>query len=153
MEETYEDGIVLSRSAARRFSYSVEYTKVLQIRSHKIPELGCTIEPYSRPWWQCHFPGIVSGITRINMDSVKVTLDVTCYPVNGDKITTSHGQKGVVTIFRDEDMPVVNSMRAEIVIGTSSIIRRGTTSQLIELRTLIMQFIQWNVILLYRWKK
>eukprot|EP00978_Attheya_sp_CCMP212_P010556 scaffold25642_cov73-Attheya_sp.AAC.3 len=132
MEETYEDGIVLSRSAARRFSYSVEYTKVLQIRSHKIPELGCTIEPYSTPWWQCHFPGIVSDITRIDMDSIKVILDVTCYPVNGDKFTTLHGQKGVATIFKNEDMPVVNGMSAEIVIGTSSIIKRGTTSQLLE---------------------
>ena len=132
MEETYEDGIVLSRSAAERFSYSVECTKVLQVRSHNIPEPGCIVKPYSKSWWQCHFPGTVSSITRMNMDSVKVTVDVMCYPVNGDKFTTLHGQKGVVTIFKDEDMPVVNGMRAEIVIGTSSIIKRGTTSQLLE---------------------
>ena len=43
-----------------------------------------------------------------------------------------HGQKGVVTILDDSMMPKVGGKSAEIVIGSSSIIKRQTVSQLLE---------------------
>ncbi len=53
-------------------------------------------------------------------------------PVNGDKFTTLHGQKGVVTILPNNKMPMVRSKHAELVIGTSAIIKRDTASQIRE---------------------
>ena len=55
-----------------------------------------------------------------------------CIAVNGDKFTTLHRQKGVITILPDSQISIVNSRHAELVIGMLSIIKRGTASQLIE---------------------
>ena len=54
-------------------------------------------------------------------------------PVTGDKFTTFHGQKGVITILDDNDMPSVKGKHdAEFVKGSSSIIKRDTMSQVLE---------------------
>jgi RNA polymerase Rpb2, domain 6 len=53
-------------------------------------------------------------------------------PVNGDKFTTLHGQKGNVTIVEDNMMPSVNGTVADIVISSGSIVKRGTASQIAE---------------------
>jgi DNA-directed RNA polymerase beta subunit len=52
--------------------------------------------------------------------------------VNGDKFTTLHGQKGVVTILNDNEMSVVNGRSAEIVISSSAVFKRETASQILE---------------------
>jgi DNA-directed RNA polymerase beta subunit len=53
-------------------------------------------------------------------------------PVVGDMFTTLHGQKGVITIMDDADMHVVDGHMAELIIGSSSIIKRETHSQVLE---------------------
>jgi DNA-directed RNA polymerase beta subunit len=54
------------------------------------------------------------------------------WPVNGDKFTTQHGQKAVIKIVRDDEMPFAGKRRAELVIGSASVIKRDTPSQLFE---------------------
>ena len=96
------------------------------------PTIHSTILPHSVPWWQNHFDGVVSSIEGIGNGKVKLVVVSHCLPVNGDKFTTLHGQKGVVTILDDYRMPSINGKTADIVIASSSIIKRQTTSQLLE---------------------
>ena len=129
---TYEDGMILSRSAAMRFKYQATHTITLSLGEGSSIRLNDKIQPCSKYWWQYPYPGTVSSleVTRLGMVSVRVTR--TGYPVDGDKFTTLHGQKGIVTIVSDEDMPIVKGRYAEIVIGSTSIVKRSTPSQLIE---------------------
>lgn len=69
---------------------------------------------------------------RYDSGSIAVYVEFLGSPVNRDKFTTLHGQKGVVTILPDEEMPMIRNKHAELVIGSSVIIKRGTASQLIE---------------------
>ena len=69
----------------------------------------------NRPWWQCHFSGTVIMAEPIDTDRTAVTLECECYPVYGDKFTTLHGQKGVITILDDKDMPRIRKRHAELV--------------------------------------
>jgi hypothetical protein len=132
MEETYEDGMVLSRTAANRFKYISNISMYLHASRDDIPTIHSTILPHSVPWWQNHFDGVVSSIEGIGNGKVKLVVVFHCLPVNGDKFTTLHGQKGVVTILDDYRMPSINGKTADIVIASSSIIKRQTTSQLLE---------------------
>lgn len=132
MEHTHEDGIVMSRSAARRFKYKALVSVYLAPSTDTIPKVSTVIKSYSTPWWQNHFDGTVESISASVDGIVRVAISCECYPVNGDKFTTLHGQKGVATILDDYCMPAVNGRHADIVIGTSSIIKRQTVSQLLE---------------------
>ena len=132
MDLTYEDAMVMSRSTTYRFQYRAEVTRILGGNIAAVPPVGSNIDPYSKSWWQCHFPGTITSVVRLDPDRIKVQIVCTCVPVNGDKFTTLHGQKGVITILPDSDMPCVNNSTAELVMGSSSIIKRGTVSQLLE---------------------
>jgi RNA polymerase Rpb2, domain 6 len=132
MELTYEDGMVMSRSAARRFGYEATISVYLNPAVNTIPLLGDVVEPFSTVWWQNHFDGKVVHRAAGPHGTVRLSIQCSCHPVNGDKFTTLHGQKGVVTIFDDHEMPMVNGTPAEIVIGSSSVIKRETASQLLE---------------------
>ena len=132
MHLTHEDGVVMSRSASERFKYKAEINRTLSVFDRHIPDVGTIIEPYSRNWWQCHFKGTVIVVKQIDPDRILLILSCICYPVNGDKFTTLHGQKGVVTILEDHKMPHISDRQAEIVIGSSSILKRGTVSQMLE---------------------
>ena len=132
MEETYEDGMVLSRTAANRFKYISNISMYLDASRDDFPTIHSTILPHSVPWWQNHFDGVVSSIEGIGNGKVKLVVVSHCLPVNGDNFTALHGQKGVVTILDDYRMPSINGKTADIVIASSSIIKRQTTSQLLE---------------------
>mmetsp|Transcript_2713 Transcript_2713/g.7224 ORF Transcript_2713/g.7224 Transcript_2713/m.7224 type:complete len:810 (+) Transcript_2713:24952-27381(+) len=132
MEYTYEDGIVMSRSAASRFRYIANVSVYLDPHRDEIPNKHSTINPYSTNWWQNHFKGTVSSIEATSTNLVRVVVYCECLPVNGDKFTTLHGQKGVVTILDDLQMPNIDDFTAEIVIGSSSVIKRQTLSQMLE---------------------
>jgi hypothetical protein len=132
LELTYEDGMVMSRSAASKFKYVSTTSIYLNPHKYNIPQVDDVIVSFSVAWWQNHFNGTVVRIQPGPNATAKVTIRSECTPVNGDKFTTWHGQKGVITILEDEEMPKVNDKYAEIVIGSSSIVKRGTTSQLVE---------------------
>jgi DNA-directed RNA polymerase beta subunit len=103
----------------------------------KNSKIGSYIQAYEYPWWQVAFEGKIMVVEATRNGAIRVHLEYIGLPVNGDKFTMLHGQKGVATILSDEDKPHVRlpngSYRAaEIVIGSSAIIRRGTPSQLLE---------------------
>jgi hypothetical protein len=77
------------------------------------------------PWAGGH-----TATTRLGV--VKVTIEREGIPANGDKFSTLHGQKGVITIVPDNRMPIIGAERTEIIIGSVSIVKRGTPSQLLE---------------------
>ena len=131
MKYTYEDGIVLSRTTARRFRYTANVSVCVSCSS-SIPNKGDSVEAYSKPWWQNHFGGKVVSVSSGPQDTIRLEIYCECLPVNGDKFTTLHGQKGVVTILDDREMPVVADVCAEMVLGSSSVIKRQTVSQLLE---------------------
>jgi len=132
LELTYEDAIVMSRSAACRFKYTSHTSVHLPPSGSKIPSIGEKISPFSTAWWQNHFEGIVVQKQPGPNATVTVTVESMCLPMNGGKFTTLNGQKGVVPILDDIDMPSVHGKHAELVIGSSSIVKRGTPSQLQE---------------------
>ena len=131
MHETYENGVVLSASAASRFKYYCIKAVSLPNGS-RIPDISSVICPFSVPWWQVPFEGVVVSVTRCISDRIRVLVEYIGYPVDGDKFTTLHGQKGVATVLEDSKMPVVNGRVADIVIGSSAIVKCHTASQLLE---------------------
>jgi DNA-directed RNA polymerase beta subunit len=128
---TYEDGIAMSLSAANKFQYLC--VKQVPIRNGPdVPVKGTKVSPMSKSWWQVPFEGTVVSSKFVSRDLTRLSVSFVGSPVNGDKFTTFHGQKGVVTIVTDELMPKVMGVTAELVIGSSVIIKRETPSQLIE---------------------
>ena len=131
MSLTYEDDMVMSRSVASKLRYPCKKrVKLWDISA--VPAINSKIPPFSRSWWQVGFEGTVVDATRSVSDSIIVYIEFVGLPVNGHKFTTLHGQKGVVTILPDTEMLIVSNQHAELVIGSSVIIKRGTASQLIE---------------------
>lgn len=64
--------------------------------------------------------------------------------VNGDKMTTLHGQKDIITIPDDRLMPCIQGRHAEIVIPSASILKRGTSSQVIEAASVFYERYNWD---------
>jgi DNA-directed RNA polymerase beta subunit len=64
------------------------------------------VTPFSFAWCQIGFDGRVTKLSTNQMGKVRITLEYVGYPVNGDKFTTLHGQKGVVTILPDNMVPM-----------------------------------------------
>ena len=127
----------MSISAAARLRYFFRRTVILSATA-KIPKIGDIIQPFAHPWWQVAFEGRLVSVEINRLGTVRLVFDYIGLPVNGDKFTTLHGQKGVVTILQDDLMRqvVIQSTGlhrvAEIVIGSSAVIRRDTVSQLLE---------------------
>ena len=51
MHLTYEDGMVMSRTASKRFKYEAEVHRIVSAFSKHIPKRGSIIDQYSRSWW------------------------------------------------------------------------------------------------------
>ena len=134
---TYEDGFVGSLSAMKRFKYEKEQEVSLELKEALGLKVGAVVAPCSTRYWSIPCEGVVTKL-RSSKDGSKViaTIKRTCYPATGDKFTTVHGQKGVVTIVEDERMPVLlgapDGFRVEFVIGSTSLIKRSTPGQLKE---------------------
>lgn len=81
------------------------------------------------------YPGTVvsSRLTRVGSVELKISRLSSC--VTGDKLATCHGQKGIVTVVKNEFMPYVEKDGfgyAEVVISSTSLMKRSTVSQLME---------------------
>lgn len=59
IELTYEDAIVMSRSAATKLIYTCRISVYLNPVKHSIHDIGDTIALFDTTWWQNHFGGIV----------------------------------------------------------------------------------------------
>jgi hypothetical protein len=98
---TYEDGIAMSLSAANKFQYLC--VKQVPIRNGPdVPVKGTKVSPMSKSWWQVPFEGTVVSSKFVSRDLTRLSVSFVGSPVNGDKFTTFHGQKGVVTIVTDD---------------------------------------------------
>ena len=89
MDLTYEDGIVLSSSAASKFKYLCVKRVVLH-NAHDIPELGSTIGPFSRVWWQIGFESKLVSIAPRPDGGVLLSLEYVGFPVDGAIQMTSY---------------------------------------------------------------
>lgn len=130
---TYEDAFLMSATCARRFMCLVESVVPVTERERSMYNVGDTVEPCSKSWWPVPVAGLVSGfhVTSNGEHRMKVTRE-TC-AVTGDKFSTWHGQKGVVTVVPDRIMPLLPDGRvAELVVSSTTLIKRGTVGQLME---------------------
>jgi hypothetical protein len=50
MELTHEDGMLMSRSGAKKFPYTAIVTVSIDPAKHKIPDKGGIVEPHSVGW-------------------------------------------------------------------------------------------------------
>jgi hypothetical protein len=132
MQWTYEDGMVLSRTAAKRFNCAARASIYLDPVKDKTPLMGSEVIPHCVCWWQNHFGIMVSQINTIPSGGLRIIALHECSPVNGDKFTTLHGQKGAMTVLDDCFMPSMNGRTADIATGGSSTIKRQTVIQLLE---------------------
>lgn len=132
--DTYEDSIMISKSAADRGLYAhMAYSKHLINSNETIPDVNNYANIYDNRWWKTYsqrqhsspikhrFEGrkdsiepLVAGgdgrgkiISKVSTDSGQMSVKVLRYstPVTGDKLATGHGQKGVIKWIKDEDMP------------------------------------------------
>jgi DNA-directed RNA polymerase beta subunit len=67
----------------------------------------------------------------------RVTIEVKreCCAAEGDKFCSPHGQKGVISVLPDDEMPVMidrREFKVDVVIGYCSMVTRGTYSQWLE---------------------
>lgn len=130
---SYEDPFLMSASCARRFRCEVE--SVVPITDEEYPKYpeGTTIEPCSAPWWPIPVQGKVHGFKVTSTGERRMRIRRDTYAVTGDKFATWHGQKGVVTVMPDHTMPLLPDGRtAELVMGSTTLIKRGTMGQLME---------------------
>ena len=74
LELTYEDGMVMSRSAASRFGYVSTTSVYLDPHKYDIPQVDDVIMPFSVAWWQNHFSGTVIKIQPGPNTTVKATI-------------------------------------------------------------------------------
>ena len=76
--------------------------------------------------------GTAAKMTPHCSGDVTAVMSGTGHPVNGDKFTALHGQKGVITTLNDIDVPTVRRKHAEIITGIGAMTKRETPSQLLE---------------------
>lgn len=132
--DTNEDSIMISKSAAERGLYShMAYSKHLINSNETVPEIGGYANIYDNRWWKSYSqrqdapptdhkidgrkdsmqPLLAGGdgrgkiMSKSSTDSGQLSVKVLRYstPVTGDKLATGHGQKGVVKWISDENMP------------------------------------------------
>lgn len=129
----YEDGFLMSSSCAMRYVSEVESIVPISEEEYLQYRVGSTIDPASKSWWPIPVTGTVTSIKVTSTGGRRMSINRQCGAVTGDKFATWHGQKGVVTVVPDSMMPMLKDGRvAELVIGSTTLIKRGTLGQLME---------------------
>lgn len=76
--------------------------------------------------------GTVVSVEPLRLDRTRLVVSRTCSAVTGDKFCTTHGQKGVVMVIPDNQMPSIDGESVDFVMGSTTLVKRGTVSQLYE---------------------
>lgn len=90
---------------------------------------------------RCANPCVVTRVlkttTRDGFDLIKTQLSDTRAPIVGDKLTSRHGQKGVIgATFAPEDMPfTADGMIPDVIMNPHALPSRMTIGQLVEMLT------------------
>jgi len=132
-EGTFEDGYVISESAARRMT-RVETNKY-SIKDHSSrPSLGMKVTRGQYVGGErVKYNGVVKSVTD---DSFEVESEFKMGV--GDKLAGRHGNKGVVTkVLPDSEMPFIKRpdgsyVKADVLISPTSVVGRGNLSQIYE---------------------
>ena len=114
--ENYEDCIVVSASFAADPRVTYEYRDVYQLEyDDELPSLGTEVNQEEFSWYGSEIPGVVDS--RVN-GSECVSVYVKCKSgiMNGDKLATPHGQKGVALVMDDDSMPHVITPSGETIV-------------------------------------
>jgi len=156
---TFEDSIAVSRSAAAAMTCvrTIRQTWVGHQKLKVVVPIGSMIEP------QCKLAEVEEGVEAVHADKLyypAVLTNVECISTmkfrrpgwryiftyearlplrDGDKIAGRHGNKGVVWILDDRDMPVIKNvkgtgmdLRVDICISPLSIVKRRMMSVYLE---------------------
>ena len=161
--DTNEDSIMMSKSAADRGLFAhMAYSSHVIKNSERIPNDGEYANINDHRWWKCYSRNIdvvttpekyaksrhfVSGgdgrgkvISRSVTQTGEISVKVLRYstPVTGDKLASGHGQKGVIKLIDESDMPWgidenCEPIKFDIIISLSSIVNRVTIGQYYEM--------------------
>lgn len=168
--DTYEDSVILSEGSAARglFSY-MAYSSYVVGSHEKVPEVGNYVNMTDNPWWKTYsrrdvripsesgtlikipknataFIAGSDGRGKVVSRSITQTGDIAVKvlrfstPVTGDKLASGHGQKGVLKLWKDEDMPWGvdengNRICFDMVMSMASITNRLTNGHYYEIVT------------------
>ena len=165
--DTNEDSIMMSEGSVGRglFSY-LGYSVHVVNSNENIPEVGKYAHIKENRWWKTYsrrqtepprpvklkdrntkvIPLLAGGdgrgriISTNNTQSGQISVKVLRYSTSasGDKIASGHGQKGVIKLIPEQDMPWGvdengETIRFDIVISVSSISNRLTVGQYYEM--------------------
>lgn len=165
--DTNEDSIMMSSASAGRMLFShMAYSRHLISSTENIPDDGKYANIHDNKWWKSYSrrqlvpsksinplygesdgEAIIAGgdgrgkiISKSQTDTGQISVKVLRYstPVTGDKIATGHGQKGVIKLTPEADMPWGiddrgNPIKFDIVVSLSSISNRLTSGQYYEM--------------------
>lgn len=144
---TFEDAFLMSASCALRFRYKCTTVVPVTDRELETRPVGSVIEPCSERWWAIPVPGVVVGKKVISTGEKRMIVSRTCSAVTGDKFASAHGQKGVVTVMPDNLMPLLpTGETAEVVIGTTTLMKRGTVGQLLECYASTLEGVDYPIV-------
>lgn len=161
---TYEDSIILSEGSANRglFNHMAFSANVINT-NETIPEVGNKAHIQTNKWWKMYANNytnstdfrakkngiaattaavdgrgkvISTSLTTSGQTSVKVLRFAE--PVTGDKFATGHGQKGVIKVLREVDMPYGidengQPIKFDMIMSLSSVSNRLTEGQYYEM--------------------
>lgn len=153
---TYEDCIGVSRKSVEAGMFAhVDICRFVLPLNAPVPPVGSPLDTELHPWWKCRdlclhssssgscncyrsmVRGIVKSVERDKDGSLAVSVVRTSRAVTGNKLATPHGQKGVMYILDESEMPVGVSddghkLEFDIVMSISSVINRQTLGQYYE---------------------
>ncbi|MEO1253373.1 MAG: hypothetical protein AAFY41_00625 [Bacteroidota bacterium] len=130
----YEDGWIVSHSFAVSHRYSV--CQKHWVKSVDGISIGTRIDR-SFSWWKYYPVGkVISTSPSSDGDSFIVETRRTECISDGVKMCTAFGNKGVVTVVNDDEMPVSpEGKRLDIIIGSTTCIKRCSYAQLLAMNT------------------
>lgn len=143
--DNYEDCFMVSRSAADRGCFMTScYTSHKISDSESIPDRGRRALTSSNRWWKADTPGTVLSVSLASGGERSVRVHRVSKLVSGDKLSTHHGQKGVVKLVRDEDMPwgvgsLGDIVHFDLIMALSSVVNRVTLGQCDEMREAMLR--------------
>lgn len=160
MPENFDDSMVVSQSVADRGAFSALSMCTYRIsEQEKVPEIGETLCNKKYKWWKvdctdtcvCKVRGTrrwistsgriptgrVHSASRTEDGSMSIKVLSFSQMLTGDKISTTHGQKGVVRLVNKEDLPILimkdgSEFIADIYIAVGTIVSRQTNGQIYE---------------------
>ncbi|PLW04981.1 hypothetical protein PCASD_26333 [Puccinia coronata f. sp. avenae] len=157
LANTYEDCIGVSRRSAEAGLFShVDICTLSLLPGFDIPPVGSPVTTETHPWWKCEdrcqhtesglacscyksdVRAVVSEVRPENDGSLTVKVVRYAKAVTGNKLATAHGQKGVMYILEDNEMPVGvlddgTEINFDVVMSLSSVVNRQTLGQYFEM--------------------